>query len=66
MSLGLMPELVPDVEKFKILFFDVVSEYMAFVKNVVGSCVIWLILLILKSQLILKGFGVFKDHTGTP
>ena len=66
MSPGLVLELVPDVEKFKILFFDVVSEYMAFVKNVVWSCVSWLILLILNSQSILKSFGVFKDHTGTP
>ena len=46
LSPGLVPEIMLDVEKFKILFFDVVSEYMAIVKNVVGSCVSWLILLI--------------------
>ena len=49
MSMGLVPELVLELKKFKILFFDVVSEYIIFVKNVVGSCVSWLILLILNS-----------------
>ena len=49
LSLGLVPKLVPELKKFKILFFDVVSEYIIFVKNVVGSCVSWLILLILNS-----------------
>ena len=44
------PGLVPEFKKFKILFFDVVSEYVVFVKkNVDGSCVSWLILLILNS-----------------
>ena len=33
LPLGLMLELVPEVKKFKILFFDVVSEYMIFVKK---------------------------------
>ena len=33
LSSGLMPELVPEVGKFKILFFDVVSEYVVFVKK---------------------------------
>ena len=30
---GLMPELMLEVKKFKILFFDVVSELMIFVKK---------------------------------
>ena len=33
LSLGLVPELVPELKKFKILFFDVVSEYVVFVKK---------------------------------
>ena len=36
MSKGLMPELVPELKKFKILFFDVVSEYIIFVKKLLG------------------------------
>ena len=48
MSPGLMPELVSELKKFKILFFDVVSEYIVFVKMLLGP-VIWLILLILNS-----------------
>ena len=38
-----VPDIVPEPEKFKILFFDVVSEYVVFVKCVVRFYVSWLI-----------------------
>ena len=43
MSLGLVLKLVPELKKFKILFFDVVSEYMIFVKKICWVLCSWLI-----------------------